>query len=562
MNIIVSYDSTVTSQSAAFQAQFKAAVNAAVGFLDHAFTENVTAYVTMQWAPLTSLVAHNNFFTRFYDYTTVVNALKTSGHSADDAAGYGTLPASDPAGSGNTWVLTDPQAIALGLYSATPPAVTVTLNSNDLFTFDPDNRAVSGEHDAVGAIEHEISEGVFGRFASVGSSAGLGVGKYTPLDLFRYSAPGVRDFSTNTADYFSINGNQLLTEFNINSVNGGDIGDWYPSIRGDSFGDNYTGTVTAITPTDLRELDVLGWTRAAAPRADLNSDFVSDVVWRDNSNGDTGYWAVNGGVANWHDFGVTSTAYSMVGTGDFDANYTSDILWRNSSNGDTGYWAISNDAAAWHDYGITSTAYSVVGVGEFTGDGASDILWRNNSDGDTGYWRITNNGNTATWHDYGITDSAYSVVGVGDLNGDGRSDVLWRNNANGDTGYWGITNSGNTASWHDYGVTSTAYSVGGIGDFNGDNTSDVLWRNNSTGDTGYWGISNSGNTAAWHDFGITDPSYIVAGTGDYNGDGTADVLWRNNATGDTGYWGITNSGNTVAWHDFGTTSTTYNVQNV
>src|SRR5260370_36463283 len=137
----------------------------------------------------------------------------------------------------------------------------------------------------MGAMEHELAEGIFGRIGSLGSStAGLGSGIYTPLDLFRYSSAGVHDYSNPGAnDFFSVDGTHLLTAFNNHNVNGGDVSDWDPNIRGDSFGDAYTGTVGQVTPTDLRELDILGWTRAAAPTCDLNGDCVSDGVWQNSS---------------------------------------------------------------------------------------------------------------------------------------------------------------------------------------------------------------------------------------------------------------------------------------
>jgi murein DD-endopeptidase MepM/ murein hydrolase activator NlpD len=287
---------------------------------------------------------------------------------------------------------------------------------------------------------------------------------------------------------------------------------------------------------------------------DFNNDGTSDILWRNGSNGDVGYWGINNNNATWHDFGFTNTVYSVVGVGDFNKDGTSDVLWRNGSNGDVGYWGINNNNATWHDFGLTNTAYSVVGVGDFNKDGTSDVLWRNGSNGDVGYWGINNN--NATWHDFGFTDTAYSVVGVGDFNNDGTSDVLWRNGSNGDVGYWAINN--NNEVWHDFGLTNTAYSVVGVGDFNKDGTSDVLWRNGSDGDIGYWGINNNSDT--WHDFGLTNTAYSVVGVGDFNKDGTSDVLWRNGSSGDVGYWGINN--NNATWHDFGFSNTAYNVQGV
>jgi hypothetical protein len=300
-------------------------------------------------------------------------------------------------------------------------------------------------------------------------------------------------------------------------------------------------------------------TVAASKRAqsDFNGDGTSDILWRSTS-GDIGYWALNNNVETWHDFGASSTSYSVVGSGDFNGDGTSDILWRDAATGDTGSWTIVNNTATWHDYGVASMAYSVVGVGDINGDGDSDVVWRNNATGDTGYWAITNNGASETWHDFGATDTSYAVVGVGDFNGDGTADLLWRNASTGDTGFWAITNSGGTETWHDLGASSTAYSVVGVGDLTGDGKADVLWRNNSTGDLGFWAISN--NAATWHDYGATDLSYQVAGVHDYNGDGAADILWRRASDGDTGDWSVTNSGVTTSWHDFGVTSTAYSVQ--
>src|SRR5262249_20649775 len=158
----------------------------------------------------------------------------------------------------------------LGLGFSAPYDDFVTLNSSLAWTFDPNNRAVSGKYDAIGALEHEMTEGIMGRIGSLGSSsAGLGSGIYTPPDLFRYSSPGVHDYSNPGAnDFFSIDGQHLLTAFNNHNLNGGDVSDWNPNIVGDSFGDAYKGTVGQVTTTDLRELDVLGWNRATAPVCD------------------------------------------------------------------------------------------------------------------------------------------------------------------------------------------------------------------------------------------------------------------------------------------------------
>jgi hypothetical protein len=236
----------------------------------------------------------------------------------------------------------------------------------------------------------------------------------------------------------------------------------------------------------------------------------SDILFRNDTTGDTGFYAINNGAnTGWNDVGASSTAYGVVGAGDFYGNGTSDILYRNNSNGDTGFYQISNGAnVGWQDIGMSSTAYIVVGVGDFTGSGTDDILYRNNSNGDTGFYQIVNGANTG-WVDVGASSTAYSVVGVGDFMGTGTDDILYRNNTTGDTGFYNISNGVNMG-WVDIGASSTAYSVVAVGDYLGNGMSDILFRNNANGDTGFYAVSNGVNTG-WHDIGNSSTAYHVVG---------------------------------------------------
>jgi hypothetical protein len=303
-------------------------------------------------------------------------------------------------------------------------------------------------------------------------------------------------------------------------------------LEAGAFDDNYTGTY---------RVSVSGATASRSLSNDFNGDGFSDILWRNNSSGDTGYTDFHAGNA-WHGLGASSTAYGVVGAGDFNGDGFSDALWRNNSSGDTGYTDF-HAGNAWHGLGVSPTAYSIVGTGDFNGDGFSDILYRNGASGDTGYSDLHGN----AWHGLGAASTSYNVVGTGDFNGDGFSDVLWRNNSSGDTGYTDF-HAGN--AWHGLGASSTAYNVVGVGDFNGDGFSDVLWRNNSSGDTGYTDF-HAGN--AWHGLGASSTAYSIVGTGDFNGDGFGDILYRNGSSGDTGYSDL--HGN--AWHGLGAASTAY-----
>ena len=95
-------------------------------------------------------------------------------------------------------------------------------------------------------------------------------GPVRPLDLFRYSASGVRSFSqsNNVTSYFSINGGVTdLVHFNQTSA--GDFGDWGngttpaenegntpPQVQ-DAFGD--PGVDINLGVNELTALDVVGY---------------------------------------------------------------------------------------------------------------------------------------------------------------------------------------------------------------------------------------------------------------------------------------------------------------
>jgi hypothetical protein len=279
------------------------------------------------------------------------------------------------------------------------------------------------------------------------------------------------------------------------------------------------------TLTNVEKLAFNDVTVTVKPVHDFNSDSFSEILFRNNSSGDTGYTDIHNNV--FHSLGGSPVAWSVVGSGDYNGDSFSDILFRNNSTGDTGYTDIHNNV--FHSLGGSPAAYSVVGSGDYNGDGFSDILFRNNSTGDTGYTDVHNN----VFNSLGGSPAAYSVVGSGDYNGDGFSDILFRNNATGDTGYTDLHNN----VFHSLGGSPVAYGVVGSGDYNGDGFSDILFRNNSTGDTGYTDIHNN----VFHSLGGSPASYSVVGSGDYNGDSFSDILFRNNSTGDTGYTDIHNN---------------------
>jgi autotransporter passenger strand-loop-strand repeat protein len=226
-----------------------------------------------------SFVATNNFYYDSVDFQTLLSALQRHAVSPEQQAAVAAITRQSAVFADDLFRVPEDLAVMLGLPGASSDtSVTVDLNMRLDFFYDQADPA-AGEHDAVAAIEHEISEGGLGRIG--GSVSSSGTASNAIMDLFRYSAPGQVDDTfgqDGKAAYFSINGAALLTEFhdpvNTSGVSdGADSADWdatsawnvqQPTSVGpnqfDAYGANPAGQVGVVTPTDLSVLNVLGWT--------------------------------------------------------------------------------------------------------------------------------------------------------------------------------------------------------------------------------------------------------------------------------------------------------------
>ncbi len=273
--INVSYDSSVTSAPNGF----RSAVAAAVLDLESRFTNQITLNISVGYGTVAGLPISSGALAQ----------SRSSGVTvpyAQLAAVLPGLPASDPTGNG-LFYISNAEARVLGL-AGTGAALdgSVGLSSAFNFTYDPNNRAIPGQYDAIGALEHEITE-VMGRTSEVGVASLRRQPLYTPLDLFRYSGVGTRIF-TNGVSYFSTDGVTMQTQFN-NPANGADGGDWDTSVQGDAFGDSYSGQLGQITPADLVVMSAIGWstTTGGGPGAGVYANYaptggVAQTVTCDN----------------------------------------------------------------------------------------------------------------------------------------------------------------------------------------------------------------------------------------------------------------------------------------
>ena len=266
----------VNSYGASVSDAYRGAILTAENFLQSHFTNPVTVGMDFDFRSLGgSFSAQNNFSTTSVSYAAFAAALRADATTNDDFLAVNALPTTDPS-SGAGFAIPTAEARVLGLAAQTNKTDdSVVLNSDLAFSFG---------RDAVGAIEHEMTEGVFGRIASLGFSGA----RFNPLDLFRFTAAGERDFtggSDGLAAFFGIDGAHVSGLAYHNAISpagandGFDLGDW-DHTRGDAFGPggpNSPGTVSAV---DLQVLDVLGWTptNPAAPFIPSPDDFASSVT--------------------------------------------------------------------------------------------------------------------------------------------------------------------------------------------------------------------------------------------------------------------------------------------
>ena len=259
------FDSSVTSLANATQVEqgFVAAADALAG----AFTNPVTVNVRVSWGnvagqplPSNALGASSTSLYGYFSYTQLRSWLTGAATTAADRSAIASLPPSAPAGP-SRYVLTSAQTKALGLIPGSGASLDGMIgfggSSTTSYDFNAADGVKSGTYDFVSVAEHELSE-VMGRISGLSSPTPFFA---TALDLFRFSATGVRRVSYNASSYFSIDGGLTdLANFN-HSPYGGDRGDWLSTPTTNDAADafTYSGIAGRLSKTDLTALDVIGW---------------------------------------------------------------------------------------------------------------------------------------------------------------------------------------------------------------------------------------------------------------------------------------------------------------
>jgi hypothetical protein len=304
VQINFSFDSSVNNAPAGFKT---AAAYVATVF-DNLFTNNIKVTINLGWGEVggqalsagalgNSLV---NYYSNGYTYAQVKAGLTAVGTGANQVSEFAALPTLDPTG-GASFTVGTTEGYILGILTAADVGVDATtgfftggsigFGSDQQYDFTPNQVPAAGVFSFVGTLEHEVSE-VLGRVSFAGGGAGSATNTDAPMDLFRYSAPGVRDLTSipptgYSVAYLSLDGGTTNLD-NYNTVAAkGDLGDYADSAVNDSFDyEDSGGDVGYLTTTDIQLMNAIGINTAANPTNTvaygvtlLNQTVGSGVSW-------------------------------------------------------------------------------------------------------------------------------------------------------------------------------------------------------------------------------------------------------------------------------------------
>jgi hypothetical protein len=104
----------------------------------------------------------------------------------------------------------------------------------------------------------------------------------------------------------------------------------------------------------------------AAAVGDFDGDGKADIIWRHTSTGQNIMWLMDGTntlAGSGEMPAVPDTAWSAVASGDFNGDGREDIIWRNDTTGDTSVWMLNGATFASGSgyFGTIPAPWQVVG---------------------------------------------------------------------------------------------------------------------------------------------------------------------------------------------------------
>ncbi len=185
----------------------------------------------------------------------------------------------------------------------------------------------------------------------------------------------------------------LTTDLNWDIVGVGDFdNDNFDDIliRNKVTGENRVAFMSNSTVTGEQSVNTvndLNWKVAGI--GDFNNDNKADILWRHDVNRRVwmylmdGNTIINGAGAGEH-VAFTSENWDIPSVGDFNNDGITDILWRNNTNGRVWIYLMnsitivnSTNGGPGQHVAFTALAWNIEAVADYNGDGKDDIFWRN-----------------------------------------------------------------------------------------------------------------------------------------------------------------------------------------
>jgi hypothetical protein len=279
LTITPTFDGSITGLPSA--AAVEAAINAAINAVETHITSPNNINVTIDFQNSSSGLGESetgDYSASYFDYYNAFKAVATSPLQMTALASLGAPPANSSSGNpvnGTTNIIfTSAEGRNLGFN--TPGVVggsfdgVIFLNTSITDPPQPNN----GSFYYLQAVaNHEIDEvlGIGGPGSTIGGTGffATGVGD---LDLYRYSAPGVRSFSTSsaTSSYLSVDGGTTVLTY-FNQTTGADFADWKsnpipagfsPQVQ-DAFAT--PGSSPALGTNELSAFSAIGYQLSVVP---------------------------------------------------------------------------------------------------------------------------------------------------------------------------------------------------------------------------------------------------------------------------------------------------------
>jgi hypothetical protein len=281
MSIIVTFDPSTINPAVPSDALVMSTFGAVAAQFDAAITNPITVNIDVSLGAVNGVALPAGQPSGSFDTKTAMGSSAAASFSNAETALANTgavLPAANPtigaggSGAGAIFYMPQAEVKALALPSARYPTTQpydgyIGFSSTaNVFSFA--GKPGSLQYSFQAAAKHEIEE-VLGRTSFLNNGGTLYQNFATPMDLFRYTAPGVTSYTPNTpaggkAAYASVDGGVTDLGTFADQTTGGDRTDWQtPTLSSSTDAQNAdlnTGASEGLSISDEDVLKALGYT--------------------------------------------------------------------------------------------------------------------------------------------------------------------------------------------------------------------------------------------------------------------------------------------------------------